>query len=97
MSHHHHLKALPEDSFRVAVITDGTHTVAEAVARNRWAEWETVGLGTSKRRTWVTPHGTPKGDPRNEEIGVALAMSRAFKAAADHYDRIAQSYLGKEE
>jgi hypothetical protein len=92
-----HLKSLPENAVRVLVLTDGTETVAEVVATNRLGYWETVGLGTSKRRTWVTPHGRSKGDPRNEEIGVALAMSRAFKAAAEHYEKIAQDWLGKEE
>lgn len=93
---HHHLKSLDPNLVKVFVVTDGTHTVAEVIGSTAYGP-ETVGQGEAKRRTWTTPHGTPKGDPRNEEIGVALALSRALKAAADHYDKIAQSYLGKEE
>lgn len=93
---HHHLKSLDPNFLKVYVVTDGTLTVAEVVAATAYGP-EVAGVGTSKRRTWVTPHGRSKGDARNEEIGVALALSRALKAAADHYDKIAQSYLGKEE
>lgn len=91
------LKSLPESAVKVFVLTDGTSTVAEITVDNQYGYPETVGVGTSKRRTWTTPHGRSKGDPRNPEIGVALAMSRAFKAAADHFEQVAQSHLGKEE
>jgi hypothetical protein len=91
-----HLKSLPDDSYRVIVVSDGTHTQAEVVTPGPWGVAEVVGTGEARRRTWKTPSGKAKGDPRNDEIGVALALSRAFEEVSRYYDKVARQRLGEE-
>lgn len=68
------------DEWNARILTDGTTTAVLLQDENG----ETVAQGWSRRR---------KGDPRNQEIGTALAAARAFREAADVYAELAASLL----
>jgi hypothetical protein len=61
----------PGDAIKVTSMTDGTTSVVQLLLYG-----EPIGTGIAKRR---------KGDERNDEIGMSLALTRAFTDAATRY------------
>jgi hypothetical protein len=75
------LSASPDSEvLKVEIISDGTSTVAQLIDPHG----DIVGEGHARRR---------KGDPRNQEIGAALAVARACQDAAMYYAEIAEELL----
>ncbi len=76
-----------EFPYTVRVVQDGTRTVAEVYEgeRDDLGPWsKPLGVGHSVRR---------KGDRRNGELGVTLALGRAFQDAADNARQAAEKTL----
>lgn len=70
-------------SFRIVAAFDGDRTTAQVFADSLFGEEVIVGEGKAKRR---------KGDPRNPELGLALASVRALRDAADRQ----QAYIDEQ-
>jgi hypothetical protein len=69
------LKEIPADRFKVTVLTDGTTAQVEIMVKpSEDGLWKSLGLGVAKRR---------KVEARHNEVGINLALARAFQAAAD--------------
>lgn len=61
-------------SFHIVAAFDDDRTTAQVLTDDPFGEEVVVGTGKAKRR---------KGDPRNPELGLALASVRALRDAAD--------------
>lgn len=72
------LTVINPDDFHLVVLSDGTITTAEVIQREydpyRGRSENQVGWGVARRR---------KGDRRDPDLGVRLAVSRAFRDAAE--------------
>lgn len=73
----------PPDAFRLASMTDGTTTVLQLIL-----EGEVIATGVARRHP---------GDPRRQDLGVALAAARVFTEAASAYARTVDRLLEPEE
>ncbi|MFF8831310.1 hypothetical protein [Streptomyces sp. NPDC015131] len=70
-----YLRTFPPERFSIDMVSDGTSTLVEIVDNAYGALVPSViGVGRSKRR---------KKDARNDVLGQALAMQRAFLDAAE--------------
>lgn len=65
------LHLMHPDAFGSSAASDGTNTIFQVVFYDN-----AVGTGWAKRR---------KTDPRNDELGMALATARAFAEASEFY------------
>ncbi|MFD8117040.1 dsRBD fold-containing protein [Streptomyces microflavus] len=61
----------------VNIMVDDRTTIAEILVQNEWGVLEPLGRGVARRR---------KGDRRNSQLGMSLAMARALRHAADRYE-----------
>ncbi|MEU3052224.1 hypothetical protein [Streptomyces griseus] len=79
------LKTSNQDDFRVVLITDETETYVELSAPDEFGIPRLIGKGVARRR---------KGEKRDENLGMTLALSRAFQEAAAVYSAEAERLLG---
>lgn len=70
------------EEFRVEIAADDQSTLVEIYEPTGGDD--PLGSGVARRR---------KGDRRNTDLGVALAMARAFRDASDRYARVAEELL----
>lgn len=84
MTHPQDLRSSPPDAYNIAVITDGTNTVAEIIALTEFGAI-TIGRGESRRR---------RGDKRNSVVGQTLALKRALKEAEKGCDNVLKRHGG---
>lgn len=68
----------------LVVAFDGDETVAQAISRNEFGEDVIAATGRARRR---------KGDPRNHQVGIALAVSRVFRELAEREESFATEVL----
>ena len=76
------------DDMRTVRLTDGRNTIIDIQLRDPFAAggWVSVGLGVARRR---------KGDARNADLGVDLALYRALADAAErHREEFARRWPG---
>lgn len=73
-------------TFTVSVAHDGTTTVADVFTDDDFGGTVHVAQGKARRR---------KGDPRNAQIGIALATQRAFQELADREKSFTDRELGE--
>lgn len=72
-----------EFGYKVSLVSDDKSTDAEIGN----GEGLVIGRGFARRR---------KGDRRNDDLGVALALARAFRDASDRYAESARQILDVE-
>lgn len=69
------------------VAWDGTNTTVEAMSIDEYGGPVIIARGTARRR---------KGDPRNEQVGFALATARVFRALAEREESFVRRIQGDE-